>query len=129
MVHLFCAISGFDVYGGFDFAWLGLGLLAAQAACMVATMMALLLTDWEFEAQRAKQLTGANDFEEIEENNPLLAENKEDAMKTEAYLVKELGCKDREDLIMVSTIRRDYYSKALCERFLIHYSSLLSPKQ
>ncbi|CAI9774110.1 unnamed protein product [Fraxinus pennsylvanica] len=68
---------GLGFYGGFDFAGLWLGLLAAQAACMVAMMVVLLLTDWEFEAQRAKQLTGANDFEEIEENNPLLAENKE----------------------------------------------------
>ncbi|CAA2995978.1 DETOXIFICATION 49-like [Olea europaea subsp. europaea] len=68
---------GLGFYGGFDFEGLWLGLLAAQAACMVAMMVVLLLTDWELEAQRAKQLTGANDVEEVEENNLLLAENKE----------------------------------------------------
>ncbi|CAI9767643.1 unnamed protein product [Fraxinus pennsylvanica] len=68
---------GLGFYGGFGFEGLWLGLLAAQAACMATMMVVLLLTDWKFEAQRALQLTGANDFEEIEENNPLLAENKE----------------------------------------------------
>ncbi|CAA3012787.1 DETOXIFICATION 49-like [Olea europaea subsp. europaea] len=69
---------GLGFYGGLGFEGLWLGLLAAQAACMAAMMVVLLLTDWKFEAQRAQQLTGANDFEElIEENNPLLAEIKE----------------------------------------------------
>ncbi|KAL2556022.1 MATE efflux family protein [Forsythia ovata] len=68
---------GLGFYGGFDFEGLWLGMLAAQATCMAAMMVVLLLTDWEFEAQRAKGLTGANDLEEIEENNPLLAENME----------------------------------------------------
>ncbi|KAI3458198.1 hypothetical protein Pfo_014861 [Paulownia fortunei] len=41
-----------------DFEGLWLGLLAAQASCMVTMMVVLLQTDWEFEARRAEELTG-----------------------------------------------------------------------
>jgi len=44
-------------FGGFDFQGLWLGLLAAQGSCMVVMMLVLNRTNWEFEAQRAKQLT------------------------------------------------------------------------
>ncbi|XP_051142436.1 protein DETOXIFICATION 49-like [Andrographis paniculata] len=40
-----------------DFQGLWLGLLAAQASCMATMMVVLLRTDWEFEAQRAEELT------------------------------------------------------------------------
>ncbi|GFP87675.1 mate efflux family protein 9 [Phtheirospermum japonicum] len=41
-----------------DFEGLWLGLLAAQASCMVTMMVVLLRTDWEHEAMRAAELTG-----------------------------------------------------------------------
>lgn len=44
-------------YAGFDFEGLWLGLLAAQASCVAAMLVVLGFTDWEFQAQRAKQLT------------------------------------------------------------------------
>ncbi|KAH6783890.1 MATE efflux family protein [Perilla frutescens var. hirtella] len=45
-------------YYKMDFEGLWLGLLAAQASCMVTMMIVLLRTDWEFEARRAEELTG-----------------------------------------------------------------------
>ncbi|KAL2558582.1 MATE efflux family protein [Forsythia ovata] len=59
-----------------DFEGLWLGLLAAQASCMVTMMVVLLLTDWEFESQKAKELTGSaivDDSEDIEEHKSLSA--------------------------------------------------------
>ncbi|CAL5364340.1 unnamed protein product [Camellia sinensis] len=58
---------------GLDFEGLWLGLLAAQSSCVVTMLVVLGRTDWEFEAQRAKELTGAvvvagDDSEEIEED-------------------------------------------------------------
>lgn len=56
-------------YGGFDFKGLWLGLLAAQGSCVVTMLLALARTDWEWQAQRAKELTGtinSNDSEEDE---------------------------------------------------------------
>ncbi|KAL3645272.1 Protein DETOXIFICATION 49 [Castilleja foliolosa] len=41
-----------------DFEGLWIGLLAAQASCMVTMMVVLLRTDWEYEATRAAELTG-----------------------------------------------------------------------
>lgn len=68
-------------YAGFDFQGLWLGLLAAQGSCMVTMLIVLTLTDWEFEAQRAKNLTGpaASDIIE-EEHKPLVPQNKEDSL-------------------------------------------------
>ncbi|KAG9132482.1 hypothetical protein Leryth_008418 [Lithospermum erythrorhizon] len=48
-------------YAGFDFEGLWLGLLAAQGSCMVTMMIVLLLTDWDLEANRAKELTDCGD--------------------------------------------------------------------
>ncbi|KAL8240863.1 hypothetical protein R6Q59_014218 [Mikania micrantha] len=57
---------------GFDFEGLWLGMLAAQMSCVVAMLVVLGRTDWDLEAERAKQLTrggagagddvGAGDF-------------------------------------------------------------------
>ncbi|KNA09460.1 hypothetical protein SOVF_153410 [Spinacia oleracea] len=44
-------------WAGFDFEGMWLGLLAAQGSCVVTMMLVLSRTDWEFEAQRAKELT------------------------------------------------------------------------
>ncbi|CAN4101477.1 unnamed protein product [Withania somnifera] len=52
-------------YAGFDLEGLWLGLLAAQVSCMVTMLVILLRTDWDYEAQRAKELTGTivSDFD------------------------------------------------------------------
>lgn len=47
----------FGFFAGFDFQGLWLGLLAAQASCVVTMMLVFSTTNWEFEAQRAKDLT------------------------------------------------------------------------
>ena len=44
-------------YAGFDFKGLWLGLLAAQGSCVVTMLFVLCRTDWERQAQRAKELT------------------------------------------------------------------------
>ncbi|KAJ8552718.1 hypothetical protein K7X08_020111 [Anisodus acutangulus] len=48
---------GLSFYAGFDFEGLWLGLLAAQASCMVTMLLVLLHTDWDYEVLRAKELT------------------------------------------------------------------------
>ncbi|KAK7270826.1 hypothetical protein RJT34_26277 [Clitoria ternatea] len=45
-------------FTGYDFQGLWLGLLAAQGSCAVTMLVVLFRTDWEFEAKRAKKLTG-----------------------------------------------------------------------
>ncbi|VFQ77572.1 unnamed protein product [Cuscuta campestris] len=50
---------GLSFYGGFDFEGLWLGLLVAQASCMVTMLLVLLRTDWDLEARRAEVLTTA----------------------------------------------------------------------
>ncbi|KAJ4835657.1 Protein DETOXIFICATION 49 [Turnera subulata] len=43
---------------GFDFKGLWLGLLAAQGSCVITMLLVLGRTNWELQAQRAKELTG-----------------------------------------------------------------------
>jgi multidrug resistance protein, MATE family len=52
----------------YDFQGLWLGLLAAQATCMVRMLLVIGRTDWATEAKRAQQLTGAGAFD-AEENS------------------------------------------------------------
>ncbi|KAI4384754.1 hypothetical protein MLD38_002864 [Melastoma candidum] len=52
---------GLSFFGGFDFEGLWLGLLAAQASCLVCMLLVLSFMDWEYQAQRAKELTAARD--------------------------------------------------------------------
>lgn len=47
------------LFAGFDFRGLWLGLLAAQGSCVVTMLVVLGRTDWEIQAQRAKELTGS----------------------------------------------------------------------
>ncbi|KAI3420604.1 Protein DETOXIFICATION (Multidrug and toxic compound extrusion protein), partial [Psidium guajava] len=46
-------------YSRVDFAGLWLGLLAAQASCLVSMLVVLGRTDWEHQAMRAQELTKA----------------------------------------------------------------------
>ncbi|TXG70850.1 hypothetical protein EZV62_005785 [Acer yangbiense] len=83
----FCLV-GFPVavwlsfYAGFDFEGLWFGLLVAQGSCVVTMLVVLAQTDWDFQAQRAKELTGdhvvVDDSEEVEEQKPPKPEIKED---------------------------------------------------
>ncbi|KAF9668297.1 hypothetical protein SADUNF_Sadunf15G0114200 [Salix dunnii] len=74
-------------FAGFDFEGLWVGLLAAQGSCVVTMLFVLARTDWESEAQRAKQLTNAlvlvvnvDDSLELGEKKPPKAEIKEDSL-------------------------------------------------
>ncbi|KAJ6933534.1 protein DETOXIFICATION 49-like [Populus alba x Populus x berolinensis] len=60
-------------YAGFDFKGLWLGLLAAQGSCVVTMLFVLARTDWECQAQRAKELTGnvSNDADHNDEDEKL----------------------------------------------------------
>ncbi|KAE8678305.1 putative 4-hydroxy-tetrahydrodipicolinate reductase 3 [Hibiscus syriacus] len=68
-------------FAGFDFKGLWLGMLAAQGSCMVTMMVVLIRTDWDFEAERAKELTGAvvDGSKQAENEKPRNAQNKEDS--------------------------------------------------
>lgn len=55
-------------FGGFDFKGLWLGLLAAQGTCVVTMMVVLNRTNWEFQAQRAKNLTDHQE-QQLDRNN------------------------------------------------------------
>ncbi|EAY87054.1 hypothetical protein OsI_08452 [Oryza sativa Indica Group] len=48
----------------YDFRGLWLGLLAAQATCVVRMLLVIGETDWTAEAKRAQQLTGAADIKD-----------------------------------------------------------------
>ncbi|XP_022995790.1 protein DETOXIFICATION 49-like [Cucurbita maxima] len=63
-------------YGGWDFKGLWIGLLAAQASCAMAMLMALARTNWEEQAERAQELT---------RTGPLEIENGEDVEQNETF--------------------------------------------
>lgn len=54
-------LMGFVLNMGFTGLWLG--LLAAQVSCAALMLYVLVTTDWILQAQRAKELTGANQME------------------------------------------------------------------
>ncbi|KAL4352626.1 hypothetical protein GQ457_06G038810 [Hibiscus cannabinus] len=66
-------------FAGFDFKGLWLGLLAAQGSCMVTMMVVLLRTDWDLEAEKAKELTGAVEVVDDGEESEHIAEFKEES--------------------------------------------------
>lgn len=57
---------GLGFWLGYDFKGLWLGLLAAQASCVVLMLFVLARTNWVLEAERAKQLTGDVEGEDAE---------------------------------------------------------------
>ncbi|GJT48933.1 DETOXIFICATION 49-like protein [Tanacetum coccineum] len=64
---------------GFDFEGLWLGMLAAQMSCVVTMLVVLGRTDWETEAERAKELTYGGEEEIKEEEYKLIKpENKQE---------------------------------------------------
>ncbi|TKY45111.1 Multidrug and toxin extrusion protein 1 [Spatholobus suberectus] len=73
-------------FTGYDFQGLWLGLLAAQGSCAVTMLVVLCRTDWEFEAKRAKKLTGMGAASSVDHNHevdpekPLKHESKEDSL-------------------------------------------------
>ncbi|PKI41420.1 hypothetical protein CRG98_038192 [Punica granatum] len=56
-------------FAGFDFIGLWLGLLAAQASCVVSMLFVVAQTDWEHETRRAKQLTGGGAVGPMDEHH------------------------------------------------------------
>ncbi|CAL1375445.1 unnamed protein product [Linum trigynum] len=56
-------------YLGFDFRGLWLGLMAAQGSCVLAMLFVVSRTDWEVQAQRAKELTTNSCNGPIDEND------------------------------------------------------------
>ncbi|EEF51443.1 protein DETOXIFICATION 49 [Ricinus communis] len=68
-------------FAGFDFEGLWLGLVAAQGSCVVTMLVVLGCTDWDFQAQRAKELTGSvGIIDDVDgENKPPKDEIKEDS--------------------------------------------------
>ncbi|GAV61816.1 MatE domain-containing protein [Cephalotus follicularis] len=89
---------GLAFFAGYDFEGLWLGLLAAQGSCMVTMLVVLGLTDWDTEAQRAKELTGAgvvDDSKESDEEKPSNAEIKEDSL----YLLVDLDEPEQYSLV------------------------------
>ncbi|XP_038875791.1 protein DETOXIFICATION 49-like [Benincasa hispida] len=69
-------------YAGWDFKGLWIGLLAAQGSCAITMLMVLVRTNWEEQAERAKELTrnGVVEIEndDEEENGELQEEEEED---------------------------------------------------
>ncbi|XP_027337421.1 protein DETOXIFICATION 49-like [Abrus precatorius] len=51
-------------FAGFDFKGLWVGLLAAQGSCMMTMMLVLARTNWDGQAQRAKDLTSSDPSED-----------------------------------------------------------------
>ncbi|GMJ14931.1 hypothetical protein like AT4G23030 [Hibiscus trionum] len=66
-------------FAGFDFKGLWLGLLAAQGSCMLTMMVVLLRTDWDLQAEKAMELTGAADVVDDSEESEHVAEFKQES--------------------------------------------------
>ncbi|KAL2348075.1 hypothetical protein Fmac_002075 [Flemingia macrophylla] len=56
-------------FAGFDFKGLWLGLLAAQASCMLTMLLVLARTNWDGQVQRAKELTSSDSSDEDDDEN------------------------------------------------------------
>lgn len=67
---------------GLDFKGLWLGLLAAQGSCVVTMVFTLTRTDWERQAQRAKELTGTTptDDDDSREDDERLKDETQDSL-------------------------------------------------
>ncbi|MQL83610.1 hypothetical protein Taro_016093 [Colocasia esculenta] len=57
---------GLAFFAGFDFEGLWLGMLAAQATCVVLMLAVIARTNWDAEAERAQRLTGVVAAEEVD---------------------------------------------------------------
>ncbi|KAJ8771511.1 hypothetical protein K2173_026688 [Erythroxylum novogranatense] len=83
-------------FSGYDFEGLWLGLLAAQASCVVTMLMVLGRTDWEGEAQRAKQLTGSGLLVvNVDEKQP----NKAETIDDSSHLFDNTDGHDNDSLV------------------------------
>ncbi|TKY70908.1 MATE efflux family protein 6 [Spatholobus suberectus] len=65
-------------FAGFDFKGLWLGLLAAQASCMVTMLFVLARTNWEGQVQRAKELTSSDPTEEGDHKEEMVVVKEEE---------------------------------------------------
>eukprot|EP01018_Ginkgo_biloba_P002165 Gb_36305 [translate_table: standard] len=90
-------VMGFLFNIGFTGLWLG--LLAAQASCAALMLYVLVRTDWILQAQRAKELTGAN----MAEHESVKFEESCHKAAEDVAAQKQLGsqCEDSEPLMTV----------------------------
>ncbi|KAF5743557.1 hypothetical protein HS088_TW08G00141 [Tripterygium wilfordii] len=86
-------------FAGFDFEGLWLGLLAAQFSCAVTMLVVLGRTNWEVEAQRAKELTGAMMVAPVDEVEEEGKTNKAEIKEDFVYLVNDFDTSDYQSLV------------------------------
>ncbi|MFS8013547.1 putative multi antimicrobial extrusion protein [Helianthus anomalus] len=82
---------------GFDFEGLWLGMLAAQMSCVVAMLVVLGRTDWEFEAERAKRLTLGSEGDDSDKTVVKVVTDDEEIKKEEYKLIQPQS-KEEESL-------------------------------
>ncbi|KAL0542228.1 hypothetical protein IC582_022324 [Cucumis melo] len=83
-------------YGGWDFKGLWIGLLAAQASCAMTMLWVLARTNWEEQAERAKELT-KNGMEEIENDDEEESQELDEEQKEEQEEPEEEEDEDDDD--------------------------------
>ncbi|KAJ9539685.1 hypothetical protein OSB04_026191 [Centaurea solstitialis] len=85
-------------YLGFDFEGLWMGMLAAQMSCVVTMLVVLGRTDWEFQAERAKELTEGGGGAAAGGGGDGGAVNKGEEIKEEEYKLIKPENKGEESL-------------------------------
>ncbi|XP_027082935.1 protein DETOXIFICATION 49-like [Coffea arabica] len=74
---------------GYDFRGLWVGLLAAQCSCAVTMLVVLVRTDWDLQAQRAKELTATiasfNTIDRNEDEDKLSSENTDHSLDSSDF--------------------------------------------
>ncbi|KAL8257316.1 hypothetical protein R6Q59_029357 [Mikania micrantha] len=81
---------------GFDFEGLWLGMLAAQASCVVVMLVVLGRTDWEIEAERAKELTHGGGYGGIGGGGGFVDDSEQ--IKEEKYNLMERANEEKESM-------------------------------
>ncbi|KAK7389221.1 hypothetical protein VNO78_24057 [Psophocarpus tetragonolobus] len=85
-------------FAGFDFKGLWFGMMAAQMSCMMTMMFVLGRTNWETEAQKAKELTSCDHSEEEKFLEEEEEEEEEEALEEDEQVQK--GFHDIIDLLV-----------------------------
>ncbi|KAI9108955.1 hypothetical protein K1719_020260 [Acacia pycnantha] len=102
-------------FAGFDFKGLWLGLMAAQASCMVTMLFVLARTNWEGQTQRAQELTSSDSSEDEDEDDEE-EEEAEQKLKVEIESEKMRRESEKE----CEPKRREREFKYVCALLLIH---------
>ncbi|KAK7330645.1 hypothetical protein VNO77_24843 [Canavalia gladiata] len=83
-------------FAGFDFKGMWLGMLAAQGSCMITMMFVLAWTNWDAQAQRAKDLTSSYHAEENQ-----LQDDDDDEHQVEKCFFGSFGTKQDASHLLV----------------------------